>query len=101
MRPSGKLSALPALLIALLLAGGCTPTCDQTCKKLMRCEGLATDGLDANRCEESCAEAVALYEDWEDVQLQDALDEEKRCIDAETCEAIADGACYDERLYAY
>lgn len=95
-----KIGAL-SLVFSLLLSGGCTPTCEQTCKKLMRCDELATDGLDADRCEEYCRDEEDLFKQWDDTQLQEALDEEKRCIDEQTCEAIADGACYDERLYSY
>ena len=94
-------SGSAALLALLWLLGACTPTCDQACKKLMRCEGLETEGLYADRCEEGCEEEKALYEDWENPQLEDALDAELRCIRDETCEAIADGACYDEDLYAF
>ena len=83
------------------LGGGCTPTCKQTCEKLLDCEDIETSRVNLADCQNTCETQKELYDRWDDTQLQDALDEAKRCIRDEECSAIADGACYDEDLYAW
>lgn len=98
------------LTLPLLLAGGllllpaCEPTCASTCDKLLACEDGTVDQprVSDDECESACELQQALYEDdWENGQLREDFAELKRCVSDETCEAIADGACYDPDLYVF
>lgn len=95
---------------ALLLAGlaaatllpACEPTCRTTCKKLLDCEGVEQPRVALQDCESSCEIQQDLYEDqWDDAALADAFADAKRCVRDESCDAIADGVCYDEDLYIW
>lgn len=100
MRPSRAL--LGALLIATVgLLTGCEPSCEQTCEKLLACDGVDSPRVSEQQCEASCIDQEDLYNTWDDVELQKAFAAHKRCIDQEECGAIAEGVCYDERLYAF
>lgn len=97
MRPP-RISDL--LILAALLAG-CTPTCEQVCRKLVECDGLSTTGMSWYECELSCRAQEDLYQRWEDAEKQDAFDEELRCLQESTCAAVADGACYDPTIWGF
>ena len=89
-------------LIALGFSAGCTPTCTETCRKLLRCDeelGIVEYGI--TECEESCNRTNDLYESWEDQDKIDAFAAHKQCIAGATCDEINDGVCYDEDLYVF
>lgn len=90
-----------ALLLAFVSLSGCTPTCDQSCRKLVRCDVIDADAVTEDLCSEDCAQLEALYVAWDDQQLVDDLHASRECIDASTCEEIADGVCYEQDLYPY
>ena len=91
--------------ILCLLTGwtACTPTCEQTCNKLLSCEdeGLNTPMMNLDECTSSCASQSNWYEDNEKVDQQDAFDELKSCISRETCADLQEGVCYDEDVYIW
>ncbi len=98
----GKAAKLLGVAVLIALGEGCVPRCEATCKKLLECgEELDTQRVALAQCEDSCIREEALYEDWEDETKQDALDEERRCIGASSCEEIADGACYEHDLFPF
>lgn len=92
---------LPLLALAGALATACEPTCKQTCTRLLECEEVDTPRQGIDECQAACEIQQRLYEDWEDLQAREAMAEVKRCIRAEECDAIAEGACYDEDLYVW
>ncbi|MCB9761321.1 MAG: hypothetical protein H6739_15875 [Alphaproteobacteria bacterium] len=85
----------------LLLLLGCTPTCEQTCRKLIRCGEVPSDGVSEFRCTESCNDQIDLYQLWDDTQLQEKQEAARRCVGDNECAQIADGVCYDEDMYIY
>ena len=90
-------------LTVLLASGlaGCDPSCEQTCEKLLACETVDTPRVSERQCERACNTQEELYLSWDDVGLQEAFSDHKRCIKDSECGAIADGVCYDDRLYAF
>ncbi len=95
-----RLGRVAAGLAALLLAQGCAPSCERTCRKLLRCGNLESDRVSVQECEASCQSQISLYEGWQDERALDrAFDAHRTCLVRSTCDEIADGACYDERLY--
>lgn len=102
MRPS-RISLRTRALATLLLAalGGCTPTCEQVCDKLIGCDGLHTERMSSAECEESCKAQQDLYGEWTDEELRDAFDAELECLHEAECADIADDVCYDERVWSY
>ncbi len=95
----GPLAFVGLALLAAL--SGCEPSCERTCAKLLDCDGVETPRVGQEDCELQCARQEELYDSWDDTQLQDAFADHKRCVLDETCDAIADGACYDEDLFSY
>ena len=93
----GRLLALSAPLFAALL-GGCEPTCQETCNKLLDCDHVDTPRLSLEECESTCRNEEDLYEGWDDDGKRDKLGDMKRCIADESCSDIADGVCYDPDL---
>lgn len=90
-----------ALAAALLLAPACRPSCEQVCEKLLACEEVESPRVSLAECEESCTREEALYEQWDDQQLLDALYGEMTCIMDTPCDEVAAGACYDEALFRF
>jgi len=89
---------LSLVAVALL---GCSPRCERTCKKLLKCEGLDSDRVALDECELSCRNQLSLFEGWKDEdKLEDAFAEHRRCLIRSTCEEIADGECYDPLLFS-
>jgi len=88
------------LFLLLTMQFGCAPTCDQVCRKtLFDCE-LSTERVALATCIDSCDRQLSLYQDrWQDEELVDAFAEHRRCLMRETCDDIADGLCYDERIF--
>ena len=89
--------ALIAPLLAAFL-GGCEPTCQETCNKLLDCNDVDTPRLSEEECESSCKNTEDLYEACDDQGKRDKLGDMKRCIMDEDCSAVADGVCYDSDL---
>jgi hypothetical protein len=93
------------LVVATLLAGftlvGCEPSCEETCEKLLSCDEVESPRVSERECERACTTQEDLYLSWEDVELQQAFSDHKRCIDQSECGAIAEGECYDETLFAF
>ncbi|MCK6516179.1 hypothetical protein L6R46_14125 [Myxococcota bacterium] len=90
-----------ALAAAALSSAGCTPSCDQTCRRLFNCESLEVYGMTEDTCVEDCLYQEAVYERWDDVELREAYQESRRCVADATCEDLAAGVCFDETLYPY
>ena len=90
-----------AVVAASLSLGGCTPSCDQTCRRLFNCAALEVYGMSGDTCTEDCLYQEAVYDDWDDVELREAYKESRRCVAAATCEDLAAGVCFDETLYPY
>ena len=84
-----------------LLAAACTPSCPDTCRKILRCDELGVVEYGQIECEESCNRTADLYEDWEDQDKIDAFDAHRQCIGSSTCEEINDGVCYDEEIFIF
>jgi hypothetical protein len=93
-------SSTGALVAAVLLLGGCEPTCAETCKAVLACD-LGTDRVSRQECEVSCTRQEAQYESWEDDDKLDLLADHKRCVVDATCDELAGGACYDEVLFPF
>lgn len=86
---------------SILIGTGCSPTCQRTCTKLVTCDEVESDRVAVDECEESCVLQEALYQEWDDTQLQDAFVDYKRCVTGSTCEEVAAGECYDEDLWIW
>lgn len=84
-----------------LLSAGCEASCKTACKALLECDGVDTPRLPLQECESSCLVQQDVYESWDDTQLRDAFGDFKNCVRDETCENIADGACYQEDLFLW
>ena len=100
MRQFGKLALVGVLMVSWT---ACTPTCEQTCNKLLSCEdeGLEAPLMNLDECTSSCASQSNWYEDNEKVEQQDAFDELKTCITNETCEELENGVCYNSEVYIW
>lgn len=93
---------LALLIAASALAAGCDPSCQRVCRKLVNeCEAVETPRQGPEDCEAWCNTQQALYDKWKDTELREDFSDYKQCVVDEECDAIADGACYDETLYAY
>lgn len=87
-----------ACLIAAISLGGCTPSCDRVCTKVLACD-LDSDRVAQSECEDSCERQAGLYLNWEDEIKQEAMDDHLRCLVRESCTSIEEGACYDDLLF--
>ncbi len=88
------------LLAFLVTVLGCAPTCDQVCRKTLFDCDLSTERVALATCIDQCDRQRSLYQDqWENDELAAAFDEHRRCLMRESCEAIADQACFDETLF--
>lgn len=96
-----RILSLSAALAGAAFLAGCEPNCARTCRKLLDCD-LNTPGWGQQDCEAACQEQESLFETtWEDPELADGWGELKECIVDEECNAIDNGACYDERFYVF
>lgn len=85
----------------LVMAAGCEPTCKQTCRKLLKCDGLDADVEAIDACEASCVFQEQSYEQADEDPRREDFAEHKSCLREATCGEIADGVCYDEDLFLY
>ncbi len=76
-------------LWAFIFLSGCTPTCEQTCKKLLSCEAIVTSEME---CENACIAQEQLFDDWAD--MEEAENEAKLNEQQEREEADANGSTY-------
>ena len=76
-------------LWAFIFFSGCTPTCEQTCKKLLSCEAIVTSEME---CENACAAQERLFEDWADMEA--AEKEAKLNEEQEREQAADDGSTF-------
>lgn len=84
----------------IVLIGACAPPCGQTCRKVLDC-GLDSERVSFEECQLACEQQEALYASWENRELQAAFDDERRCIGQSSCEELADGACFNDELWAF
>ena len=68
------------------------------CTKLLACD-LDSDRVAQSACVDSCERQAGLYVVWEDEKKQEAMDDHLHCLVQERCEDIADGECYDDRIF--
>lgn len=97
--PVSKLTLLgPWLaLMGVALASACTPTCEQTCRKLLfRCEFAESEQVRLDECEESCQREEALYDQADDREGLREARAHRRCVSATSCDDLAAGECYGE-----
>lgn len=86
------------LFLFVATLSGCTPTCDQVCRKVLFDCDLNTERVALLTCTDSCDRQRTLYEDlWVDdpTGLADAFDDHRRCLMRESCDDIAAGVCYE------
>jgi len=100
-RPPGLRRVALAVLSLTSGLAACEPSCEQTCEKLLACDEVESPRVSERECERACTTQEELYLSWDDVDLQEAFSDHKRCIDEEECSAIAEGACVDDRLFAF
>ena len=89
-------------LLALLSVGllsACTPTCQQVCNKLDRCEFDTT--ISANACQQSCEQQLLFSQDRDDddATLKE-FNEHRRCIESSTCDELEAGECVLDDVFA-
>lgn len=100
VRRSSPSTLLIASVLVLLAGAGCAPGCERTCKKVLKCEGLDADRVALEECETSCQTQLIMYDGWRDEDaLEQAFTRHRRCIGTSTCEEIAAGECYEDRLF--
>jgi hypothetical protein len=100
-RPARSTLLFTSFFLASFALVGCEPSCEDTCEKLLSCDGVESPRVSERECERACTTQQELYLSWDDVDLQTAFSDHKRCLDEQECSAIANGVCYDERLYAF
>ncbi|MES2640307.1 MAG: hypothetical protein V4850_12515 [Myxococcota bacterium] len=71
------------------------------CDKLVECDNPGTERMSGPECEESCNTQKDSYAKWTDTQLRDAMDAQLSCLYDASCDAVADGACYDEDVWSF
>lgn len=87
-----------AALLGLAVAGlasGCAPTCGDVCAKLESC-GIQPE-VSWLECRASCEKKFATYQPFDDDETRLAFEAERACLGASSCEAIAEGVCFDPR----
>ena len=94
-----RISRISLLLASLL--GGCQPTCEDVCTKIVACDNAGTERMPADECKLSCLDQKSLYAGWTDTVLEASFDDELSCLDASSCDEIAAGTCYDEDLWSF
>lgn len=92
---------LALFAVVFTLLGGCDPSCESTCRKVLDCDGLETNELSIGECTAECVRQTNYYDDAEDKTSADALVAHKRCLKSSSCDEILDGVCYDEDLFGF
>lgn len=95
-----------AIAVSLCACNQVTPTCRSVCRKLTRCDEVrAADYIGTDECRDLCDVQDNYYDSIQDDEVLvtdfEAWNAYKWCVLSETCEEVADGACYDEALYAF
>lgn len=90
-------------VLSMGVFSGCTADCDSTCKKLISCEseGLDVPLMNKVECNSACNAQLNYYQDNDYTDKENAFKDMRACIVSETCEAISEGVCYDEEVYAW
>lgn len=88
-------------VLLIIVSVGCTPSCQDVCRKLVECEDLQTSRMSALECQEQCTLQDNRYSSWDDTVKRDAFDDELTCLYDASCEEVAAGACYDEEVYSF
>ena len=78
-----------SFLILSFVLWGCTPTCEQTCKKLLSCETIVTSEME---CENACNAQEQLFDDW--AEAEEAEQEAKTEEEQERENATDNGETY-------
>ena len=78
-----------SFFVISLFGVGCTPTCEQTCAKLLSCDAVVTTEME---CENACSAQEQLFDDWAD--MEQAETEEKDAEDQERSESENSGETY-------
>jgi len=90
------------LLIAVACGlTGCSATCTDVCARVVECEGLPTQRMSTDECEEACRSEQDLYDGWADIQKLDAFQAELDCLNASSCDDIGAGVCYDDSIWSF
>ena len=109
MRPTPRLpfflrSPL-SLGLALLAAtvAGCTPTCEQSCRKVLFDCDLDSERVALEECEQNCTRQDLLYEAWDNNELMELAKDHRSCIARSSCEELDQGVCYEgyEELFVF
>ena len=88
------------LALTLAISSGCTPTCEQVCRKARECE--ITDRLSQDECVGGCIAQREMYDGWDDEEEKlAAFDDHRTCVSDATCEDLDAGVCYDEELFSF
>lgn len=82
-----------------MLAAGCAPTCGEVCGRLESCDLLGS--VTWIECRDTCDDKVRDLAAFESTALEVAFQEERRCIGGSSCEAIAEGTCFDPSTASY
>jgi hypothetical protein len=90
-----------ATVLLIIVSLGCTPSCEDVCRKLVVCEDLATSRMSVSECEEQCLNQEARYATWDDSAKRDAFEDELSCLYDSSCGDVAEGVCYDEEVFAF
>lgn len=91
----------PYLTLLVALGAGCTPTCEQACRKLTACGFEESPRTSALECQQSCEATQRMLDRWEDPEKIEAFDEQRHCIGGSTCDEIGAGECYDPELFIF
>jgi len=82
------------------MLGACSPSCEQTCRKLLNCGNLDSQRVSLQECQASCNSQLRLFDGWQDEdELDQAFRDHRTCLMRSSCEEIDLGECYDERLF--
>jgi hypothetical protein len=77
--------------------GGCAPSCEALCTKLVRCD--LEPSVTVVECTQTCDRQLAFVKDQNDDALSDAWRDQRVCLGANSCDEIAAGACFDDALF--
>lgn len=87
--------------VLIVGASGCDRSCEATCRKVLKCEGLPTNELSIGECNAECVRQGEYFEDNEDDEGAFVFSAHKKCLNQSTCDEILDGACYYDELFGF